>query len=124
MKTIKELSISPAPWGFGRPSKTHDAWIYCDDRPRGGAKKCNMFFVHYPYVGMMDEKCVRREQTANARFIAAMPELYDAVQRYIEADDEMEHSATVSDDLILRRKTAFRDMRIALAKAAGEGGVK
>lgn len=52
-----------------------------------------------------------------------MPEMYDAVQRYISADDEMD-GVVVNEELIERRKIAFRDMRAALRKAAGEGDEK
>lgn len=116
MKRLEELGISPAPWGFRRSTKTHYAWICCDDRLRGGAKKSNMFFVRYPYFGMMDERRACREQTANARLIAAAPKLYEVCYRI----ERWEDHAKSHNGAIEPWSDIMHDLHKALAEAAGE----
>lgn len=113
MLKLSELKISPAPWDTKPLVHLDDgspAGLYVTDA--SGSDVC----VDIDGVSLT-------QQEANARIIAAVPEMYDAVQRYISADDEM-NGVDVNEALIERRKIAFRDMRAALAKAAGESEVK
>lgn len=124
MKRIDELGISPTPWGFTKPTKAHDATIYCDERIRGGLKRNYMFAVRYPYVGLLAGKDVLREQTANARLIKAAPKLYDAAERYVRFHDEScIHGNRTAREILADVHKAFLDLQSALAEAAGESVV-
>ena len=102
MKTLEQLGISPAPW-----TKAGD--IVDDDEGR-------VIFNAY-----------EDDDYANARLIAAAPDLYEALRMYQEAFEEIRKSAWFLDAnfheiMCLNKVMAAADA--ALAKASGESEVK
>ena len=98
MKTIEQLGISPAPW-------TKDGDIVDDGEGR-------VIFNAY-----------EDDDYANARLIAAAPELYDALRMYQEAFEEIRKSAWFIDanfHEIMSINKVMTAADAALAKAAGE----
>ena len=101
MKTLEQLGISPAPW-----SKAGD--IVDDDEGR-------VIFNAY-----------EDDDYANARLIAAAPDLYEALQMYQEAFAEIRKSAWFIDANfyeIMNLNKVMTAADAALAKAAGESEV-
>ena len=102
MKKLEQLGISPAPW-----TKAGD--IVDDDEGR-------VIFNAY-----------EDDDYANARLIAAAPDLYEALQMYQEAFSEIRKSAWFLDAnfheiMCLNKVMTAADA--ALAKAAGEREVR
>ena len=101
MKTLEKLGISPTPW-----SKAGD--IVDDDEGR-------VIFNAY-----------EDDDYANARLIAAAPDLYEALQMYQEAFAEIRKSAWFIDANfyeIMNLNKVMTAADAALAKAAGESEV-
>lgn len=108
MKKLEELGASPAPWEIDDPW-TGD--IICH------LKNGIEYQVATPYIHS-DE-----ETDANARLIAAAPELYDAAERYVRFHEEScIHGNRTAGEIIADANNAFKDLKAALAKAAGENG--
>ena len=98
MKTLEQLGISPVPW-----TKAGD--IVDDDEGR-------VIFNAY-----------EDDDYANARLIAAAPDLYEALQMYQEAFAEIRKSAWFIDANfyeIMNLNKVMTAADSALAKAAGE----
>ena len=98
MKTLEQLGISPAPW-----TKAGD--IVDDNEGR-------VIFNAY-----------EDDDYANARLIAAAPDLYEALQMYQEAFAEIRKSAWFIDANfyeIMNLNKVMTAADSALAKAAGE----
>ena len=114
MKTLEQLGISPAPWKH-TPA---DEWTHA------GIDDANGCGVGETYqVAHRDETA----ETANARLMAATPELYEALRMYQEAFAEIRKSAWFLDAnfheiMCLNKVMTAADA--ALAKAAGESEVK
>ena len=120
MKTLEQLGISHTPWKVG------DAIPYCEEhviytenhRHNDGSRHnkviatCNQYFD---------------ERIADARLIAAAPELYDALRMYQEAFAEIRKSAWFLDanfHEIMSLNKVMTAADAALAKAAGESEVR
>ena len=98
MKTLEQLGISPAPW-----TKAGDI---VDDNE-----------------GLVIFNAYEDDDYANARLIAAAPDLYEALQMYQEAFAEIRKSAWFIDANfyeIMNLNKVMTAADSALAKAAGE----
>ena len=102
MKTLEQLGISPAPW-----TKAGDI-VDANEGP--------VIFNAY-----------EDDDYANARLIAAAPELYEALRMYQEVFEEIRKSAWFLDanfHEIMNLNKVMTAADAALAKAAGESEVK
>ena len=124
MKTLAQLSISPAPWkykqdsGYDRESgdfNTYDA--VCDAEGK--------VMVEWANGESYGEVWPNSEQDAS--LIAAAPELYEALRMYQEAFEEIRKSAWFLDanfHEMMNLNKVMTAADAALAKAAGESEVK
>ena len=102
MKKLEQLGISPAPW-----TKAGDI---VDDNE-----------------GLVIFNAYEDDDYANARLIAAAPDLYEALQMYQEAFSEIRKSAWFLDanfHEIMSLNKVMTAADAALAKAAGESEVR
>lgn len=120
MKTLEQLGISPTPWKVGDaiPYREEHVVYTENHRHNDGSRHnkviatCNQYF---------------EERIADARLIAAAPELYDALRMYQEAFEEIRKSAWFIDanfHEIMSINKVMTAADAALAKAAGESEVK
>ena len=120
MKTLEQLGISPTPWNVGDeiPYREENVVYTENHRHNDGSRHnkviatCNQYF---------------EERIADARLIAAAPELYDALRMYQEAFEEIRKSAWFLDanfHEIMSLNKVMTAADAALAKAAGESEVK
>lgn len=66
-------------------------------------------------------ECCSREQKANARLIAAAPEMYEALSEFLEINDDLHRRGSMpAAEADERRYQATRKMRAALARADGK----
>ena len=105
MKTLEQLGISPAPW---RANNLLGHRVFNLD----GFELCDSDSVF---------------SSADARLIAAAPDLYEALRMYQEAFEEIRKSAWFIDanfHEIMSLNKVMTAADAALAKAAGEREVK
>lgn len=95
--------FTPGPWEVGRSMCGHYPAVRKNFRPDHHMEVCGP--VH-GYMYSADEKA---EQAANARLIAAAPELYEVARMVVEASEVAGFSGPLGDAA-----------RAALAKARGE----
>lgn len=116
MKTLEQLGISPTPWKVGDaiPYREEHVVYTENHRHNDGSRHnkviatCNQYF---------------EERIADARLIAAAPELYEALRMYQEAFVEIRKSAWFLDANFFEIMSFNKVMTAAdaaLAKAAGE----
>ena len=79
--------------------------------------QADIFEIHWSAIGECIAECVHGE--ANARLIAAAPELLEALKEYIAAG---ENSVTATDDVaaMIRFGEANKAALAAIAKATGD----
>jgi alkylated DNA repair dioxygenase AlkB len=98
---------------------THGPWHWQEGTPvitRGwNGKQCTVATVFSNLAWHEDSYCASRESGANARLIAAAPELLDALQDLFGADMEHVLMGDGKDDQI----QAIAKARAAIAKATG-----
>ena len=97
---------TPGPWEIG---DIEDGWVEIDSRISN---------IHHLGLAKVvwkmedDEKTPRCE--ANARLIAAAPEMLEALEFFVERFSPVEH------ELIFSKRHALQKARAAIAKATGE----
>ena len=109
MKALEQLGISPAPWKHTPADEYTHAGI--DDANGDGVGET------YQIAGK-DETA----ETANARIIAAAPELYEALRMYQEVFEKIRNSAWFIDanfHEIMSLNKVMTSADAALAKAGG-----
>lgn len=112
MKTLEELGISPAPWHAGNYDDIEETnEVYCPSELRKGGKKT-----------VCSTNSNLKNAVADARLIAAAPELYECLREAV--DEYMEvcefHHFYECDDCGVG--CPAKEWRAVLAKAAGEEG--
>lgn len=122
MKKIEELGISPAPWELWNVSGVFNKLVNLRDNYEV-AKAQDGSEVHF--CSLLKDKAAN---LANARLIAAAPELYDAGQKteaVLTGLFKLDEFAALLKSGAADALIACRDeLRKALAKASGEGYVK
>lgn len=117
MKTLEQLGISPAPWKLIPYGERTNSKV---------ATNGDVEFANGESAFMKDGGAKLLE-IANARLIAAAPELYEALRMYQEAFEEIRKSAWFIDanfHEIMNLNNVMTAAEAALAKAAGEREAK
>ncbi len=109
---MSEMKHTPGPWRINVSGS--DRWSVDYDGPSStyiticGKRSAPVCFAVEPSAYKNDE-----EVEANARLIAAAPEL-------LEAADHIDRTATdIADDMVVISGTGYRLLRAAIAKATG-----
>ena len=116
MKTLEQLCISPAPWNIVPYGERTNSKV---------ATHVDVEFANGESAFMKDGGA-QLQEIANARLIAAAPELYEALRMYQEAFEEIRKSAWFIDANfyeIMNLNKVMTAADAALAKAAGESEV-
>ena len=102
---MKETKHTPGPWELGEPTSQLEFGVYATDKISG---------IKY-FLANAEGHMRYKESLANARLIAAAPELLEALQAFVKYADD------VNDD-----SPELDRARSAIAKATGQqqkGGV-
>lgn len=115
MKKLEELGISPAPWELWNVSGMFNKLVNLRDNYEV-AKAQDGSEVHF--CSLLKDKAAN---LANARIIAAAPELYECLREEFEKICTNDGKCT---DCQFVGQCRVKKWRTALAKASGEGDVK
>ena len=106
MKTLEQLSISPTPW-MHTPA---------DEYTHAGIDDANGDGVGETYQAARKDETA---ETANARLIAAAPELYEALYKITKEQECGQDCMKYTN-----HGCVIKECKAALVKAAGESEVK
>lgn len=122
MKTLEQLGISPAPWNVGDAIPYFEEHVVYTENHRhnDGSRHnkviatCNQYF---------------EERIADARLIAAAPDMYEALyeavkEKCTECHQINDYESDIGIEWQMCEGCPVKKWRAALAKAAGENEVK
>lgn len=107
----RKEKFTPGPWVVGSEGNGSCDYIYCDDVMGSAIATVRMEYTIIPY----------EQKVANAKLIAAAPDMYAALEELLDSESvSIFSSAMESDSWKLDLKEWEVRARSALAKARGE----